>query len=60
MPHLAHGYVMTSYAAQGTTAERVLVHLDTDGPGVGRMVNQQLIYVAASRSGRDAVVREQP
>jgi ATP-dependent exoDNAse (exonuclease V) alpha subunit len=43
---------MTSYAAQGATAERVLVHLDTDAAGAGRMVNQQLIYVAASR-GRD-------
>lgn len=52
MPHLSYGYVMTSYAAQGATAERVLVHLDTDAPGAGRMVNQQLIYVAASR-GRE-------
>ena len=52
MPHLTYGYVMTSYAAQGATADRVLIHLDTDAPGAGRMVNQQLIYVAASR-GRD-------
>ena len=43
---------MTSYAAQGATADRVLIHLDADAPGAGRMVNQQLIYVAASR-GRD-------
>lgn len=53
MPHLDYGYVMTSYAAQGTTAERVLVHLDTDSPGVSRMVNQQLIYVVASRGRED-------
>ena len=52
MPHLTYGYVMTSYAAQGATADRVLIHLDTDAPGAGRMVNRQLIYVAASR-GRD-------
>jgi ATP-dependent exoDNAse (exonuclease V) alpha subunit len=56
MPHLDYGYVMTSYAAQGTTAERVLVHLDTDSPGISRMVNQQLIYVAASRGREDLQV----
>jgi hypothetical protein len=56
MPHLDYGCVMTSYSAQGTPAERVLVHLDADSPGVSRMVNQQLIYVAASRGREDMQV----
>jgi hypothetical protein len=29
-PHLDHGYAVTSYSSQGQTAERVLVHVDTD------------------------------
>ena len=29
------------------------MHLDTDIPGISRMVNQQLIYVAASRGCED-------
>lgn len=53
MPHLDHGYVMTSYSAQGSTAERVLIHLDTDAPGTSRMLTQQLIYVAASRGRQE-------
>lgn len=43
---------MSSYSAQGASAERVLIHPDTDAPGVSRMLTQQFIYVAASR-GRE-------
>lgn len=56
MPHLDHGYAMTSYSAQGSTAMKVIVHLDTDAPGVSRMISQQLIYVAASRGREDVQV----
>ena len=29
--HLDHAYAVTSHSSQGQTAERVLVHIDTDG-----------------------------
>jgi ATP-dependent exoDNAse (exonuclease V) alpha subunit len=29
-PHLDHGYAITSYSSQGQTADRVLVHVDTE------------------------------
>ena len=29
-PHLDHGYAVTSHSSQGQTAERVLVHVDTE------------------------------
>jgi ATP-dependent exoDNAse (exonuclease V) alpha subunit len=30
-PHLDHGYAVTSYSGQGQTADRVLIHVDTEG-----------------------------
>jgi ATP-dependent exoDNAse (exonuclease V) alpha subunit len=53
MPHLDYGYVMTSYSAQGTTTDRVIVHIDTDAPNIQQMLSQQLAYVAASRGKQD-------
>ena len=29
-PHLDHGYAVTSHSSQGQTADRVLIHVDTD------------------------------
>jgi ATP-dependent exoDNAse (exonuclease V) alpha subunit len=29
-PHLDYGYAVTSHSGQGTTADRVLVHVDTE------------------------------
>ena len=29
-PHLDHGYVVTSHSSQGQTADRVLIHVDTE------------------------------
>jgi hypothetical protein len=29
-PHLDHGYAVTSHSSQGQTADRVLVHVDTE------------------------------
>ena len=29
-PHLDHGYAMTSHSSQGQTADRVLIHVDTE------------------------------
>jgi DNA primase catalytic core len=53
MPHLDYGYVMTAYSAQGTTVDRVIVHIDTDAPNVQQLLSQQLAYVAASRGKQD-------
>src|SRR5439155_7705652 len=30
LPHLDHGYAMTSHSSQGQTADRVLIHVDTE------------------------------
>ena len=29
-PHLDHGYAVTSHSSQGQTADRVLIHVDTE------------------------------
>jgi len=49
--HLDFGYALTSYSAQGLTAKRVIVHVDSDH-AAEQLVNQRLLYVAMSR-GRD-------
>ena len=54
MPHLDYGYVITSYSSQGTTTDRVIIHMDTDAPNVQQMLSVQLAYVAASRGRLDA------
>lgn len=53
--HLDHGYAVTSYSSQGQTADRVLVHVDTDRVGA-QLINQRFAYVALSRSRHDAQV----
>jgi ATP-dependent exoDNAse (exonuclease V) alpha subunit len=50
-PHLDHGYAMTSHSAQGQTAGRVLVHVDTDKGA--QLVNHRMAYVAISRGSHD-------
>jgi ATP-dependent exoDNAse (exonuclease V) alpha subunit len=49
-PHLDYGYAMTSHSSQGQTADRVLVHVDTEQGS--QLVNSRMAYVAISR-GRD-------
>jgi hypothetical protein len=51
-PHLDYGYAVTSHSSQGQTADRVLVHIDTEQAGE-KLVNRRLAYVAVSR-GRNA------
>ena len=46
---------MTSHSSQGQTADRVLVHADTDRAGE-KLVNRRLAYVAVSRGRYDAQV----
>ena len=52
-PHLDYGYAVTSHSAQGQTADRVLLHVDTERLGP-ELVNRRLAYVAISRARFDA------
>jgi len=54
-PHVDHGYAVTSYSGQGQTAERVLIHVDTDLPAKD-LVNNRMAYVAVSRGACDAQI----
>ncbi len=51
--HLRHAYVQTAHAAQGQTAERVLIHADSRSTN---LVDQKMLYVALSRAKGEAVV----
>ena len=46
---------MTSHSSQGQTADRVLIHVDTEQGGE-KLINRRLAYVAVSRSRYDAQV----
>src|SRR6266849_956973 len=46
---------VTSHSSQGQTADRVLVHVDTEQAGE-KLVNRRLAYVAVSRGRYDAQV----
>jgi len=52
-PHLDYGYAVTSHSSQGQTADRVLVHVDTERGGE-HLINRRLAYVAISRGRYDA------
>jgi ATP-dependent exoDNAse (exonuclease V) alpha subunit len=52
-PHLDYGYAVTSHSSQGQTADRVLVHVDTEQAGE-KLVNRRLACVAVSRGLYDA------
>ncbi len=54
-PHLDYGYAVTSHSGQGQTADRVLVHVDTERLGE-QLVNRRLAYVAVSRGRYDAQI----
>jgi conjugative relaxase-like TrwC/TraI family protein len=52
--HFDHGYAVTSYSAQGLTAERVLVHADTSvHPD---LLNSRFGYVSISRASHSATL----
>ncbi len=46
---------MTSHSSQGQTADRVLIHVDTEQAGE-KLVNRRLAYVAVSRGRYDAQI----
>jgi hypothetical protein len=46
---------VTSHSSQGQTADRVLIHVDTEQAGE-KLVNRRLAYVAVSRGRYDAQI----
>jgi ATP-dependent exoDNAse (exonuclease V) alpha subunit len=54
-PHLDHGYAVTSYSGQGQTADRVLIHIDTE-LGAKDLLNNRMAYVSVSRGQWDAQI----
>ena len=51
--HIRHAYVETAYAAQGRTAEHVLIHADSKATN---LVDQRTLYVAVSRARSSAAI----
>jgi ATP-dependent exoDNAse (exonuclease V) alpha subunit len=45
-PHLDHGYAVTSHSSQGQTADRVLIHVDTE-LGAKDLLNNRSYAIAA-------------
>lgn len=54
-PHLDYGYAVTSHSSQGQTADRVIIHVDTEQTGE-KLVNRRLAYVAVSRARHDVQI----
>ena len=54
-PHLDHGYAVTSHSSQGQTADRVLIHIDTE-LGAKDLINNRMAYVSVSRGAHDAQI----
>jgi hypothetical protein len=54
-PHVDYGYAVTSHSSQGSTADRVLVHVDTD-QAHEQLINSRLAYVSVSRGRYDAQI----
>ena len=53
-PHLDYGYAVTSHSSQGQTADRVLIHVDTEKSEL--LVNNRFAYVSVSRAQHDAQI----
>jgi conjugative relaxase-like TrwC/TraI family protein len=51
--HLRHAYVDTAFAAQGRTADRVLIHAESRATN---LIDQPSFYVAVSRAKMEATV----
>jgi conjugative relaxase-like TrwC/TraI family protein len=54
MPHVDHGYAVTSHSSQGLTADRVLVNIDTNTHP--ELINPRFAYVSVSRAAHDAQI----
>jgi len=53
-PHFDHGYAVTSHSAQGLTADKVLINIDTGMHP--ELLNSRFAYVAVSRATEDAQI----
>ena len=53
--HLDFGYAVTSHSSQGQTADRVLIHVDTE-LAAKELLNSRMAYVAVSRGACDAQI----
>jgi ATP-dependent exoDNAse (exonuclease V) alpha subunit len=53
--HLDHGSAMTSHSSQGQTADRVLIHVDTELRAKG-LLNSRMAYVSVSRGRYDVQI----
>jgi len=53
-PHLDYGYAVTSHSSQGQTADRVLIHLDTEKSEL--LVNNRFAYVSVSRAQHEVQI----
>ncbi len=53
--HLDHGYAVTSHSSQSQTADRVLIHVDTE-LGAKDLLNSRMAYVSVSRGAEDAQI----
>ncbi|AOF98646.1 conjugative relaxase domain protein (plasmid) [Blastomonas sp. RAC04] len=51
--HISHGYVDTAFAAQGRTADHVIVHADSRATN---LVDQKSFYVGISRAKQSATI----
>jgi hypothetical protein len=54
-PHLDYGYAVTSHSSQGQTADRVLIHADTELRAKD-LLNSRMAYVSVSRGQWDAQI----
>ena len=48
-PHLDYGYAVTSHSSQGQTADRVLIHVDSE-QAHSQLLNSRFAYVSVSRA----------
>lgn len=51
--HIAHAYVDTAFAAQGRTADHVIIHADSRA---ANLINQKSFYVGISRAKESATI----
>ena len=54
-PHLDYGYAVTSHSSQGQTADRVLIHVDSE-LAHPNLINSRMAYVSVSRARYDAQI----
>jgi len=51
-PHLDYGYAVTSHSSQGQSADRVLIHIDSERAH-SQLLDSRMAYVSVSRAQYD-------